>query len=187
MKIRDAAPAVLQAGLALCLVGGGVVLALIALTSTLSTLAAKVDDLGNHRERVHILEARLATARQETKQILAAIGARPGDLETLSDPSRTKALLERVCEEALDIGDPANGAKSSPCVVSEMPLSNQAARYQARATIAGDLDALAARLPNAIRPPIHLVSLSIEDGSPNPAIALSLEVPGARAEAGESK
>lgn len=166
----------LHAGFAACVLliaaAGSVSLA-AALTAHFGRLSAS---LKSGAETAADFSLRLDELRSSTREKLAAIGARPEDLEQLSSPEIAKSLAADACAK---IAGPVNGA----CAPGETPLTSTLSLYEARLTATGPLADIAGLLNETISPPLHLKTLSIRPSASPRAVEISaiIEVAGARA------
>ncbi|MFZ5616887.1 MAG: hypothetical protein ACOZAA_06160 [Pseudomonadota bacterium] len=140
-----------------------------------TTLSAKIAALSDRAANVAMLEERLQTARAETREKLAALGAAPADLDTLAAPEKAKALVEGACAKLAE-------TINAVCAMEETPLTETLARHQARLTASGPLPALIGEIKRVLTPPLAFDALTIKparDGT-NAAVAGTLFVAGAR-------
>lgn len=180
MNMPDSRPDILQAFVSLCVIGLIGAIALLTVTSNIKTIATKLHLLDTRKENVEALEARLVATHEDIVPKLAGLDIVPTDLPNLADPAQTKERLQTVCEQALNLERSETAESPLSCIISETPFDNAAAIYQARATISGDIGSLAARLPNAVRPPVRVISLSVAAGAAQPETAIAFELVGAR-------
>jgi hypothetical protein len=180
MSERARRPTIGQALISLCVVAAIAVIAFSAISSAAVTISQKRRALAEFRENIRHVEARLVAAREESAQRLASFGAGLGDLETLADAARIHALLEGACRSALGGAPSKDDQMGLSCAMNEAPFDNAAAYHQARLTVSDEVEAVAGRLPMAVRRPVRVRALTIEAGMQSPTITIILEAPGAR-------
>lgn len=164
------------------IVAGSILFVLVSLIAGVAAEAgAKIGAIKARAESVKALEARLTESRGKTREELAAIGASPRDIASLSSPEAAKALIADACAVLAQ-----NLAAS--CAFEETPITSSMSSHRARLTATAPLTEIVAGMKAAVSSPIFISELIIRPGVGKNFVQLSavIAVVGARSNEGSS-